>query len=486
MARGDLMASFAPPYWVCRAVGCNPDVSIFVWLLAMCAINFSLVVLLLRRFVGAAMLPSSIGAYLFCFAAVRVGNVAHLQLLPHCFVLGSVLCAAAYVMNVLGRGNAWAGRGWALAAGVLLALQSYGAFYLLLFYGLAYVVSIFIGMSLKTGRRFFLHAARRDSWALILMALVVVLLARPAYMRYSRVAEREGTPSVKYAVAGGWKIADLAAPTSRSWYHVQVLPDRRNVFKNTQTSVTLGWVTSLVILAGMLLLLRRPTPRFFAISFFLTAMLGFTVAGRSLWGAVYHTVPGASAIRATFRVALLLHVPAAIAFALALDWALKKKGIWRVAAVAVAGWMALEQVPSTYVTHRWSFDQAVRRVTEAIPPDCESFFLTGAQRNRLAQAEVAVWAAFNSGVPTVNGRAGKMPQGFRELIGRRPGHGPAFSTRSRLHNWLASHGRPDDRVAIIRVNTGTLIRTIRPLSKDNRSLSPRKRRLHTTSKRNPG
>jgi hypothetical protein len=474
MARGDLMASFAPPYWVCRAVGCDPDVSVFVWLLTMCAINFFLVVLLLRRFVGVALLPSSIGAYLFSFAAARVGNVGHLQLLPHCFVLGSVLCAAAYVRNVVSRGNAWAGRGWALATGVLLALQLYGAFYLFLFYILAYIVSILVGVSLRTGRRFFLCAARRDSCALILTAVVVVTLAWPAYMRYSRVAEKEGTRSVKDSIANGWKIDNLIAPTARSWYHTKVLPSRRFGFENTRRSITLGWVTSLAILAGMLLLFRRPTPRFFVISFFLTAMLGFTIASRSLWGSVYHIVPGAPAIRATFRIALLLHVPAAIALALAMDWALTKRGIWRVTAVLVAGWIGLEQVPSTFVTHRRSFDQAVRQIADAIPPDCESFYLVGGQRKPQTQAELAIWAAFISGVPTVNGRTGKMPNGFMILVDRRPVHGAAFSTRSRLHQWMESFGRADDRVAIIRTNAKTRFRTIRPPSMDNRSMALRK------------
>jgi len=485
MARGDLMASFAPPYWICRAVGCDPDVSVFVWLLTMCAINFFLVALSLRRFVGVALLPSAIGAYLFCFAAVRIGNVAHIQLLPHCYVLGSVLCAATYVRNVLSTGNAWAGRGWVLAAAVLLTIQLYGSFYLLLFYGLAYIVGILAGVFFRSGRRFFTCALRRDSCALFLTGIAVLVLAWPAYMHYSQVAEKEGPSLRKYSATNGWEVADLIAPTARSWLHVKILPNRRDVFEDTRTSINLGWVTSIAIMVGMLLLLRKPTPRYFLISFFLTAMLGFTIAGYSLWGFVYSNIPGASAIRATFRIALLLQLPAAMAFALAVDWGLARRGVWRVAAVFIVACMAIEQVPATYVTNRHSFNQAVRQIISSIPPDCESFFLTGGQGRQLAQAELAIWAAFNSNVPTVNGRTGKMPNGYKFLVDRRPAHRPAFSTRKRLHQWLEFCGRSDGRIAIIRINAKTWVLTIRPLSPDNRATALRKRRLPIPALRHP-
>lgn len=472
MARGDLMASCAPPYWIFRAVGCDPDVSVFWWLVTMCVINFFLVVLLLKRFVGVALLPSSIGAYLFGFAAVRVGNIAHLQLLPHCFVLGSVLCAAAYIRNVSSGGNAWAGRGWALAAGVLLTLQLYSAFYLLLFYAMAYGVGILVGISLRSGRRFFLRSACRDSWALILIAVVVVVVAWPAYARYSRVAEQSGTRSVKDAPVNGWEIGDLGAPTARSWLHIQVLPNRLGVFKNSRTSVTLGWVSSLAVLAGMFLLLRKPTPRFLLITFFLTAMLGFTVAGRSLWELVYRTMPGASAIRSTFRIGLLLHVPAAIALAVAMDWALTKRRVWRVAAVLVAAWIAVEQVPSTHVISRRGFSQAVQQIVDAIPPDCEAFYVVSGTRELPAIAEPAIWAAFVAGVPTVNGRAGKMPDGSESLVRLGTTHAAVSSAQSRLRQWLESHGRAGDRVAIIRLMRNRQVATIRPMLKRRSSTSP--------------
>jgi len=471
MARGDLMASSAPLYWIFRAVGCDPDVSVFGWLVTMGVINFFLVVLLLKRFVGVALLPSSIGAYLFCFAAVRVGNIAHIQLLPHCFVLGSVLCAAAYVRNVLSGGNAWAGRGWALAAGVLLALQSYNAFYLLLFYALAYGVGILVGASLKSGRRFFRRAARRDFWALILASAIGVAVAWPAYARYSRVAEQSGTRAVKDAAVNGWEIGDLVAPTTRSWLHIMVLRNRPGVFKNSQTSVTLGWVSSLAVLAGMFLMLRKPTPRFLLITFFLTAMLGFTFAGHSFWELVYRTVPGASAIRATFRIGLLLHVPAAIALAMAMDWALTKRWVWRVAALLVAAWIAVEQVPSTFVTSRRGFNQAVQDIVDAIPLDCEAFYVVSGPGELPAEEEPAIWAAFVAGVPTVNGRTGKMPDGFESLFRRGTTRTSVSSVRSRLRQWLESHGRAGDRVEIIRLIRNCRVEIIRPMRKRRSSTS---------------
>jgi hypothetical protein len=446
MARGDLMASCAPPYWVFRGVGCDPDVSFFGWLVIMCAINFYLVVLLLKRFVGVALLPSSIGAYLFCFAAVRIGNSSHIQLLPHCFVLGSVLCAAAYVENVSRRGNVWAGRGWVLAAVVLLALQSYAAFYLLLFYTLAYGVGILVGASLKSGRRFFLRAARRDFWALILAAVTAVAVVWPAYSHYSRAAEQSGTRPVELAAANGWKIGDLVVPTTRSWLHVQAFHNHLLAFKPSPASITLGWVSSLAVLAGVFLILHRPAPRFLMITFFLTAMLGFTVAGRSLWELVYRTVPGAPAIRTTFRIGLLLHIPAVIGLAMTMNWALTKRWVWRAAAGLVAVWIAVEQVPSPVLTSRSGFNQAVQRIVDAIPPDCEAFYFTKGRMKSQVRVEPAIWAAFVAGVPTVNGRTGMMPEGSENLV-------LWGSRRARvrgLRQWLNSHGRPSAHVAFIR------------------------------------
>jgi hypothetical protein len=324
----------------------------------------------------------------------------------------------------------------------LLALQSYAAFYLLLFYALAYGVGILVGASLKSGRRFFLRAAHRDFWALILAAVTAVAVVWPAYSRYSRVAEQSGTRSVEHAAANGWKIGDLVAPTTRSWLHVQALNNHLLPFK---PSLTLGWVSSLAVLAGVFLALRRRASRFLVITFFLTATLGLTVGGRSLWELVFRAVPGAPAIRATFRIGLLLHIPAAIGLAMTMNWALTKRWVWRTAAWLVAVWIAVEQVPSPVLTSRSGFNKSVQQIVDAIPQDCEAFYFTKGRMKSQVRVEPAIWAAFVAGVPTVNGRTGMMPEGSENLV--------LWGTRRArirgLRQWLNSHGRPSAHVALI-------------------------------------
>jgi hypothetical protein len=90
-AYSDLLLSVAPLYWMTRGVGLPPDTAFQLWELILSALNFFAGYWLLRSGFSLGRAVCAAGAYVFAFAAHRVNELDHAQLLPHFFTVAVVL-----------------------------------------------------------------------------------------------------------------------------------------------------------------------------------------------------------------------------------------------------------------------------------------------------------------------------------------------------------------------------------------------------------
>ena len=83
----------APPYWVLRALGAEPDTAFQLWMLVVSALDFALAYLLLHRSLGRGPAASAAGAFLFAFASPRLAQVGigHPQFLCQFWSVAAVM-----------------------------------------------------------------------------------------------------------------------------------------------------------------------------------------------------------------------------------------------------------------------------------------------------------------------------------------------------------------------------------------------------------
>lgn len=161
----------------------------------------------------------------------------------------------------------------------------------------------------------------------------------------------------------------------------------------------------------------------------------------SAWDFFYQNVPGASAMIFVSRVGLVVLIPAAVGFGLALD-ALRARG--QVAlAIGLAVLCVVEQ--ATAVS---SFDKAANRATiqalaRRVDDRSEAFYYTPDVAGSVAANLDAMWAGIERGKPTINGYSGHTPHGWVDLNDP-PALRPATLRELNVAfaAWLSTYGRP--------------------------------------------
>jgi hypothetical protein len=83
----DIILGAAPICWLFRAFTLPYDTSFQLWMMTVCALNFFLTFLLLRRGFGLSIIASCGGAYVFAFGGIRISQLGHQQLLPQFYYM---------------------------------------------------------------------------------------------------------------------------------------------------------------------------------------------------------------------------------------------------------------------------------------------------------------------------------------------------------------------------------------------------------------
>ena len=179
--------------------------------------------------------------------------------------------------------------------------------------------------------------------------------------------------------------------------------------------------------------------RFRPSSITLAAIIGIALlavvmqyGSNSLWLAVSPYIPGSGAVRIPSRVVLVLLVPAALGLAFFIERL--DRGRWGATAWSLAMICLVEQTGTTETFDR---DASRRRITEVVHQvdrRAEAFYYRPGGRDFYYHIHLdAMWAAMETGVPTINGISGCFPTGWWNLA-------QADAPDEALREWCDRHG----------------------------------------------
>ncbi len=370
------------------------------------AMNAQLVLLSLLSFAGAyallargfaiGVIGSTVGAYFFAFSWPRFAQLVHVQLqftflLP---VLALLALQCGRDGRTMARGPfAWRAGAFVTLLALLLATTLYYAVFLAIGLSAACVCCLAYGPS----RSHLAAVARRHAAALAGAALLAVLLIGPViafYLPFMRESKGRLWPEVvTFLVRPGeflwmgrenWVWGGLFA----RWPEATLIarwPELRIGVGAVATATWLGaaaWAMARLALgvSRRRVMSARTGILCLAIvtGLLLQALMLRVGSGFSLWWAVWRAFPGAAGIRAVARLQLLVTLPMAVAFAAAVDAALRP-GRWRPALAAVTivlvGLGAAEQVGRAQEYSGAQAEALAWRVGDALPRSCKAAYV---------------------------------------------------------------------------------------------------------------
>ena len=454
LAFSDLMLSFGPLYWPWRALGCDQMLSFQLWMISVATCNFLIGYLFLRRCAGCDGLGSALGSFVISFAASRIAQLGHQQMLPIFFVIGALWAVWSLSATIPEAGGH---RKWLVAAlfGCLVA-QLYGGYYNFVFALAILVVAGVSALTAAASRRVLADLIRRDWRAFVAASCVAVVLALPAAFHYLEAAGLAGARRPRVALDMLPRLVSYLFVSGRSWWYgwMSDLPLIHDLPGRHEHAVGLGLITTGCLLWAVWKTRVRPGVR---LAVTVTLALGVLVtmfpAGLRLWTIVYRAFPPFQGIRAVCRIGMLLAIPAGIAIGWMVSHRPSGTRGWIVTTVALLA--CLEQGVTTNSVDADLAEARVQTVVEQVDPAADAFLVLprGTGRRWIWFQLDAMLAQQRTGVPTVNGYSGVSPPGwdFEDFSLRRAAD--RDEARRRLEVWLDLTGIDADRVQIIRVKS---------------------------------
>jgi hypothetical protein len=456
LAFSDLMLSFGPLFWPWRALGCDVMLSLQLWMISAATCNFLVCYGFLRRRAAFDRLGSALGSFVISFAASRIAQLGHQQMLPIFFVIGALWAVWSLVASAAVPG-AERSRRWAVAAlfGCLVA-QLYGGYYNFVFALAILVVAGVAALAAASSRRVLADLVRSDWRAIVAASCGAALLALPAVSHYLEAAAMAGARRPRAALDMLPRLVSYLFVSGRSWWYgwMSDLPPIHELPVRPEHAVGLGLITTGCLLWVGWKTRSRPAVRF-ATTIVLALGLLVTMfpAGIHLWRFTYHAFPPLQGIRAVCRIGMLLAIPAGIA----IGWMVSHRagGTRGRVVITVALLACLEQGVTTHSVAVDVAEARVQAIVERVDPAAEAFLVLpkGAAGPWVWHQLDAMWAQQRTGVPTVNGFSGTRPPGwdfedFRLLRG-----GDLHEGLRRLDAWAALTGIDAERVQIVRVKS---------------------------------
>lgn len=410
----------APLYWISRAIGLDPDVSFTLWLIELFALNFLVFLFFLRRATRLPWLPSSAGAYLFAFAGIRLQQIGHAQMLPHFY---TVLALHGLWMAL--RSAAPSPRlGFALFT-LATAAQLYAGFYLGWFWLLALTVALAIALCVRACReRLAITVRALMTWPAAAVGAVSVAMLAPLAAHALDAAREVGMRDFSEVVAllPQWRSWLNFGPNHLlfGWWYPTLVAGRLPL--EWEHRLGLGLFTVVAVVIGAWRTRREPwAPVLFGTALVLL-VLSTQVRGFTLWQYVYALFPAAGSIRAVSRIAVVVLIPASIAFAFFVNGLFNARR-WGLVVCA----LLLLVVEHHAVVPAFSRTSIIAReiaIHDRIGASCEAFLYTpslacrpdeawGTKHQRAVDAHLdAMWVSLRSGIATLNGYSGSLPRGY--------------------------------------------------------------------------
>ncbi|MFT5155133.1 MAG: hypothetical protein ACI841_005143 [Planctomycetota bacterium] len=421
-AHSDVMLGAAPGYWVWRMLGLAPGLSFQLWMMLSLTLSFVGGHLFLRRHVGASPWAAAVGACLIGFGSSRLANFNS----PQLFAIYPSIFALYFLGNALSAtqtGRRRLSSRWLLAFFAAVTAQAWSAFYPAFFFAIVSVAACAAALLVRDARGAVIALLRSQVVALGIGLAVTAAALIPLATHHLDAAQNAGLRE--------WPEVARALPTWASWLYtgsdhwlygaLAQVEAFRFTSAQSQHANGAGWVTTLLALTAFWRMRHVPVLRVMG----LTTLLCVVVTTRwgeagSLWQIAYDHVPGAGAMRYLARLGNFLVIPAGIGVALCIDRLRERRG-WPVA-IALAVICVVEQGHTQSSRDEQQYRGYIDRVASAVPSDAPAFLLTvvgGTPSNpRIADSYrrqvhlVAMWAAWEIGVPTVNGFYGLDPKGW--------------------------------------------------------------------------
>ena len=297
--------------------------------------------------------------------------------------------------------------------------------------------------SRRSTRQALFGALRQQRWALTGWTAVAALLTAPLAWHYLLAARDVGMRD--------WGGVASGLPSPQSWFLIAPgnwlygwLQSR-----DGQPSLGVGFLTTFLAAWGLWQARKKP-----AVFFLLWTAVGMILLATrfgpvTLWFVVYLGVPGGAAVRAAYRIGLMVLLAAAVGVACFIH---ERKHIGAAAALAMLCLLEQGRPPPSF-----SKDESRRRIQETavrVPPGCRAFLYTphGDPDNLVEVAAAhldAMGAELETGVPTINGYSGNFPPHYpfaNPLIRKDQ---DLDDMGAHLKDWCERHGLDPDSVAWI-------------------------------------
>ena len=401
----DFMLGFGPLFWIWRSLGAAPDTAFQYWILVVYACNFAAAYLLLRIGTHVGVLVSTVGALLL--AGMMVRWLSHPQLFPMFYVLLALLALLRIFVDKHTPGLRFQRRAWIGLFFSVGVLQGWSAIYPFFFFGFLCGIALLSALLLPDSRKRLIMGVRGDLlWWLLCVVLSAVALF-PLVHHYGITAIDLGFRN--------YRAANVSHPLS--WI---LLGNGHWLYGSTQSSLGpfpgprfslgIGPLTLACSAWGLYQWRQRPLVKVIGMATVVMVLLATTYGPFSPWMIVHYTVPGAGAIRAFFRVTMILIPISVIGFTIACHQEVRKKRWWLLAILIMTG--IGEQAQSMGYIDKDSIRQHVAAIAKRVDPRYQVFFLVGTNPEGRWVAEDAAWTGLLSGVPTINGRYGDFPRGY--------------------------------------------------------------------------
>jgi len=422
-------------YWPWRLLGLDPETSLVLWQLAVFSANFGVSYVLLRSCFSFSRGSSSLGAYLFTFASIRMCNIGHLQLFPQFWIALGAL-ATLKIFDPTSRTRQQ--RLFIAVLAAALVLQAYTAFYTFYFFSLLLLVSVLIALCVTATRAPLVASVRRHAATLAFVIVIAALALLPLTLHYLEAASVLGDYQLNLEMIPHPCSFFLMGPRNIVYGALQHGGAPFAELNNPNQSNGLGLVTMAVTLAGLVLLRRRLSVMLLVLATAVLLVIAMRFGDFTLWQLMRSWVPAAGALRAVGRISMLLLLPASIGLSAAFErLGTRWFGIPAVLLALVCAAEQVHRVAWIELEHERAEAQAV---SERVPAECSAFYLVcvGPADCRHVNDD-ALWAQLGSATPTINGRYGHSPPRFRlqHAIASTPAQSQEL--RAALEQWCTRH-----------------------------------------------
>ena len=447
----DLLIGYAVPFSILRMFGMGMFEAAEAVIILFNFLNYLVCYVLLKKILRFNTFAAVAGAAFFAFNNPKLVQLGHLQLQPLWFM---PLAIIFIVLLVQRAGSLTQKKAFALLSLVALSLdlQLLTGFYLgwfFLFWCLLFLLLIFL---FSSTRSFLLSLARRFWPAFTASLLVFVFGLLPflaAYLPVTQSTRGRLYEDAKPLIPVLWSFLGMSEH-NYVWGGLAAAVKRVHpLHPELQIGIglvpLLAWL-GLTVLAVWLIKRNRKLngaardhsldfvaqanlPQMFVALLILATTLFYIIGMRyghdhSPWAFVYFGVPGAQAIRAVARYAIMLCLPMAIAFAYFIHHGMKKISVQKnrrlrnamsAALFITVGFGLFEQFASKKTANGFSIkaeNEYLKTQAANLPDNCSSFYVAVgpyAAHNQFEYQIDAALIAVRRGIPTFNGYSGQSP-----------------------------------------------------------------------------